>query len=94
MTYDRHVSVDRLSVTVPRELGAAMRTLARARRQTLSMLVTEGMAHQLRLASLETALAAADERFGALARGQVDGAEVALVQAMHRGQRKPRRARR
>ena len=86
------MSVDRLSVTVPSKLGAAMRTLAKARGQSLSTLVTDAIEHQLRLASLETALAAADQRFGAVAAERVDAAEVELLRTMRRGQRKPRRA--
>ena len=69
-----------------------MRTLARARGQSLSTLVTDAIEHQLRLASLESALAAADQRFGAVAPAEVDAAEVELLRGMRRGQRKARRA--
>lgn len=88
------MSVDRLSVTVPSQLGAAMRTLARARGQTVSTLVSTAIAHELRLSMLDGALAAADERFGAVAPARVDDAEAALLRAVRAGRPKARRTRR
>lgn len=85
------MSVDRLSVTVPSKLGAAMRTLARSRGQTISTLVTKAIAHELRLAALDVALAAADERFGPVPDQRVDEAEAELLRAIRRGSSKPRR---
>lgn len=58
------MSVDRLSVTVPSELGAALRALAAARGEPVSTIVTEAIAQKLRLAALDAALAEADRRFG------------------------------
>lgn len=66
MPYADGMAVDRLSVTVPSELGAALRALASARGATVSTIVTEAIAHQVRLAALDRALAEADEKFGAV----------------------------
>ncbi len=71
--------VDRLSVTVPSELGAALRALAQRRGETVSTLVTDAIAHQVRLAALDTALADADERFGALDEAAIAAAEAVLL---------------
>src|SRR2546426_394216 len=59
--------VDRLSVTVPSELGAALRSLAEARGATVSTIVTDAIAHEVRMAALDVALAEADRRFGPVA---------------------------
>jgi predicted transcriptional regulator len=75
-------SVDRLSVTVPSELGAALRALADARGATVSTLVTEAIAHQVRLAALDRALAEAERRHGALDPELVDRAEAELIAAL------------
>lgn len=88
------MNVDRLSVTVPSKLGAAMRTLAKARGQSLSTLVADAIAHEIRLADLDRALAAADQRFGVIPGDRIDQAEAELVGAIRRGKRKPKRARR
>ena len=85
------MSVDRLSVTVPSKLGAAMRTLARARGQSISTLVTDAIAHEVRLADLDRALAAADQRFGVIPAEHIDEAEGQLLRAI-RGGRKSKRA--
>jgi predicted transcriptional regulator len=84
------MAVDRLSVTVPSELGAALRTLAELRGATVSTLVTEAIAHQVRLAALDLALAEADRRFGPVAAELVDKAEADLV-AASKGRRRPAR---
>ena len=47
------MSVDRLSVTVPSRLGAAMRTLAKSRGQTVSTLVTSAIAEGRALCGYE-----------------------------------------
>jgi len=87
------MAVDRLSVTVPSELGAALRALAEARGATVSTIVTEAIAHQVRLAALDVALAEADRRFGAVAEDLVIRAEGELI-AASKLQRKVRRKRR
>jgi predicted transcriptional regulator len=61
------MSVDRLSVTVPSDMGAALRALAQARGTTVSNVVAEAIGHEIRLAALDRALAEADRRFGGLA---------------------------
>jgi predicted transcriptional regulator len=58
------MAVDRLSVTVPSELGAALRALAEQRGETVSTIVAEAIAHRVRLAALDLALAEADRTFG------------------------------
>ena len=75
------MNVDRLSVTVPRELGAALRTLANARGETVSTVVAEAIGLQLRLAALDLALSEADRRFGPIAEELGAEAEAELVAA-------------
>jgi hypothetical protein len=82
--------VDRLSVTVPSKLGAALRALAARRGETVSTIVTDAIAHQVRLAALDAALADADERFGPLDDAAVAAAEASLLAKPG----KPRRRRR
>ncbi len=79
-------------MTVPSELGAALRALAKARGENVSTVVTEAIARQVRLAALDGALAEADRQFGTLAEELVTRAEAELVAATKR--RKPRRRRR
>ena len=86
------MAVDRLSVTVPSELGAALRALAEARGETVSTLVTEAIEHQVRLAALDRALADADRRFGPVADELVGRAEAELVKTT-RARSKRKRAR-
>ncbi len=84
------MAVDRLSVTVPSELGAALRALAESRGETVSTVVTEAIAHQVRLAALDLVLAEADRRFGAISEAAIAKAEAALVASQKRA-RRPRR---
>ncbi len=85
------MSVDRLSVTVPSELGAALRSLADARGSTVSNVVTDAIAHVIRLAALDRALAEADAEFGVLSDEQVREAEAVLSRAAKRRRPKPHR---
>ncbi len=86
------MAVDRLSVTVPSELGAALRALAEARGATVSTVVTDAIAHEVRMAALDRALAAADRRFGPVAESLVLAAEEEIVRAAKvPAQRKRRR---
>jgi predicted transcriptional regulator len=86
------MAVDRLSVTVPSELGAALRALAEARGTTVSTVVSDAIAHQVRLAALELALDEADRKFGRVDDAQVSAAEAELVKAARRRPRRRRRA--
>lgn len=86
------MSVDRLSVTVPSELGAALRALAEARKTPVSTVVTDAIAHAIRLAALDDVLAAADRRFGALSEKVILDAEAALLGAAKKARRPRRRA--
>ena len=86
------MAVDRLSVTVPSELGAALRSLAEQRGTTVSMLVSEAIAHQVRQAALDLALAEADRRFGKLSEKTIDKAAKELAEPA-RATRKRRRVR-
>lgn len=85
------MAVDRLSVTVPSELGAALRALAEARGEPVSTVVTEAIAHQVRLAELDTALADADRRFGRVPSAELDAAEAELVKASALSRKSKRR---
>lgn len=78
------MAVDRLSVTVPSELGAALRALAEARGATVSTLATEAIAREVRLAALDLALADADRRYGPVAEALVVEAETELLASRQR----------
>ena len=81
MPYADGMAVDRLSVTVPSELGAALRALAEARGETVSTIVTEAIAQRVRLEALDLALAEADRKFGTV--------DPQLVEAALKQLRKP-----
>ncbi len=87
------MSVDRLSITVPSELGAALRALASARRKAVSTVVTEAIEHEIRQAALDRALLEADRRFGALSEELIREAEDQLSRATKKARRPRRRAR-
>jgi len=73
------MAVDRLSVTVPSQLGRELRKLAKARGTSVSNVVADAVAHQIRLAALDLALDEAERRFGPLPPGAVDRAEEELA---------------
>ncbi len=79
MPYAYAMAVDRLSVTVPSELGEALRALAARRNTTVSDVVSEAIAHQIRLANLDLALAEADRRFGPVSPALLAEAEAELT---------------
>jgi hypothetical protein len=79
------MTVDRLSVTVPSEFGAALRALANARGATVSTAVADAIAHQVRMAALDLALEEADRRFGPLGDERIAAAEAELIAAAKRG---------
>jgi hypothetical protein len=83
------MAVDRLSVTVPSALGEALRALAQQRKTTVSNVVTEAVAHEIRMAALDVALAEADRRFGPIPPRRLEKAESELIDAMRL--RKPRK---
>lgn len=85
------MAIDRLSVTVPSELGAALRALAEARGATVSAVVADAIAHQVRMAALDLALDEADRRFGPIDDAQIAAAEAELVKAARRGARRRRK---
>jgi predicted transcriptional regulator len=85
------MAVDRLSVTVPAELGVALRALAEARGTTVSTVVADAIAHQVRMAALDAALDEADRRFGPVDDKQLAAAEAELVEAAKRGSRRRRK---
>lgn len=82
------MAVDRLSVTVPSELGAALRALAEARGTKVSTVVADAIAHQVRMAALDQALTEADRQFGPIDDEQLAAAEAALVKAVRRRARR------
>jgi predicted transcriptional regulator len=90
MTYADGMPVDRLSVTVSAELGAALRALAEQRGETVSTVVQEAIAHQIRLAALDVALAEADRRFGPVPDRDMADAELTFKRAAQRASRKRR----
>ena len=90
MPYGRMMAIDRLSVTVPSELGVALRGLAKARGQTVSTLVAGAIAHEIRLAALDLALAEAERRHGPVPEELVAREEAALVEATKRTRRSKR----
>ncbi len=73
------MSVHRLSVTVPSDVGAALRALAAARGQSVSMIVTDAIELQLRFAALDQALARSNRRFGPVPEAAIAAAEGELV---------------
>ena len=81
------MAVDRLSVTVPAELGSALRALAKARGGNVSSVVTEAIAREVRLAALDRAIASADERFGPLDEALIARAEADLTATAKRRKR-------
>ena len=81
MSYDDGMNVDRLSVTVPAELGAELRRVAQHRRDSVSNLVSEAIARELRLLALDDALRLADAQFGPVPEADVAKAMQALVPA-------------
>lgn len=84
------MAIDRLSVTVPSELGVALRGLAKARGQTVSTVVAEAIAHEIRLAAMDVALAAAQKRHGPVPEELVARAEAELVAASKLGRKAKR----
>ena len=78
------MAVDRLSVTVPSELGAQLRALAAKRGETVSQLVTDAIAHEVRMAALDMALAEAERRFGPIPDDALRAADVELADARRR----------
>lgn len=78
MAYARGMNVDRLSVTVPAELGNELRRIAEHRGETVSSLVTSAISHQLRLLALDEALREADQMFGPVPEDDVIRAMNAL----------------
>ena len=91
MPYAGGMGVDRLSVTVPSNIGAALRALADARRTTVSTIVADAIGHELRLAALDLALAQADSRFGAVPEHLLGQAEAELSRNAKRAKAKRRR---
>jgi hypothetical protein len=86
------MAVDRLSVTVPSELGAALRALAEARGQPVSTIVTEAIEHEVRRAALAVAVSAAERRFGPVPSEILAEVETELGE-LHRPRRKRSRKR-
>ena len=79
MSYDDGMNVDRLSVTVPAELGAELRRVAQHRGDSVSNLVSEAIGRGLRLLALDDALRLADAKFGPVPEAEVAKAMQALL---------------
>ncbi len=73
------MAVDRLSVTVPSELGAALRALAEERGESVSTIVTEAIARQVRLDALGKLLDELDRKHGPLPDADIEKAKAALL---------------
>jgi predicted transcriptional regulator len=82
------MAVDRLSVTVPSELGAKLRELAKARHTAVSTEVTEAIATWVRMAALDLALEESERQFGPLDQREVAEAQAALIKAARRSSRR------
>jgi predicted transcriptional regulator len=78
-------------VTVPSEIGAALRSLAEARGVTVSALASDAIAHHVRVSALDLALEQADRRFGPVDEKHVRAAEAELLKAAMRRSRRGRR---
>jgi predicted DNA-binding protein len=85
------MAVDRLSITVPAELGVELRALAARLREPVSTVVTEAIEQRIRNAALDLALAEADRRFGPLDPALVAKAEAELAGPARRGSRRRRK---
>jgi post-segregation antitoxin (ccd killing protein) len=83
MSYTRIMNVDRLSVTVPAELGSELRRVCALRGEAVSAVVTEAIARELRLLALDDALRAADAEFGPVAESDIVRAMQLLVPTPH-----------
>jgi len=68
------MNVDRLSVTVPAEVGLELRRVAEARGEPVSMIVAEAISRELRLLALNDALQLAEETFGPVPEAAVEQA--------------------
>ncbi len=75
------MGVERFSVTLPAELGAALRALAEQRGLPISAILAEAVDHQVRLSYLAEALDVADARFGEVDEAAVAEAEAELANA-------------
>jgi CopG-like RHH_1 or ribbon-helix-helix domain, RHH_5 len=84
------MGVDRLSVTVPSGVCAALRALADARGTTVSTIVAKAIGREIRLAALDRALSVSNRKFGPLDEALVLSAQEALSQKS-RGTRVKRR---
>jgi hypothetical protein len=73
------MNVDRLSVTVPAEIGEELRRVAGLRGEPVSTLVTEAIVRELRLLALDDALRDADREFGPVSEKEIATAMQALV---------------
>jgi hypothetical protein len=78
------MAVDRLSVTVPAELGAKLRALAESRGEAVSTIVTEAIEQQIRRAALRELLAADEREFGPIPSERIDRARKELLRAPKR----------
>ncbi len=85
------MAVDRLSVTVPSEIGSAIRALAKKRGDSVSTLVTEAIAQRLRLAALDAAITEAERSFGEIPGKVLAEAEAELTSVRGRRKRHGRR---
>jgi predicted DNA-binding protein/predicted nucleic acid-binding protein len=75
------MAVDRLSVTVPAELGAKLRALAESRGEAVSTIVTEAIEQQIRRAALRELLAADEREFsqGVAARAEAETQDMSRL---------------
>jgi post-segregation antitoxin (ccd killing protein) len=93
MRYDRVMSaVDRLSVTVPAELGSALRTAAETAGVSVSAFVSRAIAREMRSLALGAALEEFDRKFGPVATDIVAESEALLNRAERVTARKKRAA--
>jgi predicted transcriptional regulator len=86
------VASERISVTLPREVRTALRALAEARKTTVSAVVADAVAHQVRMSALDRALREADRRFGPVPEAAIQAAMRAVLRTSRKGRARKRRA--
>ena len=93
MSYAGGMPVDRLSITVPAELGAALRALAEERGEPMSSVVAEAIARYMRTAALDRLLHDMDREFGPVPERLLAEAEAELTRATSRAKKASRKRR-
>ena len=78
------MTVDRISLTIPIELGVQAREAARARGESLSAWITQAVESRLRNQFLGDALTAYENEFGAFTAQEMEKADALMQRASRR----------